>query len=68
MKLNTLDIVAIVLVVVGGLNWGLIGLLNLDVVAAVFGAMSTLSRIIYVVVGLAAIYLAVISPRIERKQ
>ncbi len=68
MKLNTLDIIAIVLVIIGGLNWGLVGLLGLDVVAAVFGAVSMLSRIIYVLVGLAAIYLAIVCPRLERKQ
>lgn len=67
MKLTTLDIIAIVLVVIGGLNWGLIGLVNLDVVATIFGAMSVLSRIIYVLVGLAAIYLAVVCPKLERK-
>lgn len=68
MKLNTLDIIAIVLVVIGGLNWGLVGLLNIDIVATIFGAMSVVSRIVYVLVGLAAIYLAVVFPKIERKQ
>jgi len=67
MKLNTIDIVAIVLVVIGGLNWGLVGLVQLDVVAAVFVAASALSRIVYVLVGLAAIYLAVVSVKLERK-
>lgn len=67
MKLNVLDIIAIVLVVIGGLNWGLVGLLNLDVVAAILGASSMLSNIVYVLVGLAAIYLAVILVKLERK-
>lgn len=53
--------IAIVLVIVGGLNWGLVGLFNFDLVAAIFGAMSSLSRIVYDLVGLAAIYVAVIS-------
>ena len=66
-KLTTLDIIAIVLVVIGGLNWGLVGLVNLDIVAAVLGAASALSRIVYVLVGLAAIYLAVVCPKLERK-
>ena len=67
MKLSTLDIVAIILVVVGGLNWGLVGLFQFDLVATIFGVASALSRIVYIVVGLAAIYLAVISMKLERK-
>jgi len=66
-KLNTLDSIAIILVVIGGLNWGLVGLFNLDVVGAIFGVMSVLSRIIYVLVGLSAIYLAFVCPKLERK-
>lgn len=56
-KMNALDWIAIVLVIVGGLNWGLVGLLNFDLVATILGAMSTLSRIVYVLVGLSAIYM-----------
>lgn len=67
MKLNTVDIIALVLVVVGGLNWGLVGLVDLDVVAAVFGAASVLARIIYILVGLSAIYLAVVSMKLEKR-
>ncbi len=63
-KLNTVDLIALVLVVVGGLNWGLIGLADFDVVAAIFG---TISRIVYALVGLAAIYVAVISMKLEKK-
>lgn len=59
--MKTLKIIAIILVIVGGLNWGLVGLFSFDLVAAIFGAMSSLSRIIYTLVGLAAIYLAVTS-------
>ena len=55
-KLNALDWVAMALLIIGGLNWGVVGLLNVDVVAAVFGTQSPLSRVIYVVVGLAALY------------
>lgn len=47
---------AFALLIIGGLNWGLVGLFNFDVVAAIFGAMSTVSRVIYVLVGLAALY------------
>ena len=45
----------IALLIVGGLNWGLIGLLNFDLVAFIFGSGSLLSRIVYGIVGIAAI-------------
>lgn len=57
MKLNTIDWVALVLVIVGGLNWLLVGAFDFDLVAAILGDMSALSRIVYVLVGLSAIYL-----------
>jgi uncharacterized protein len=54
--LNAVDWIALILVIVGGLNWGLVGAFNFDLVAAIFGAMSTVTRIVYVLVGIAAIY------------
>lgn len=65
-KLNTLDWVAIILLAVGGLNWGLVGLFNFDLVAAIFGDMSALSRIVYDIVGLCAIYVLVMSAKYRR--
>ncbi len=59
MKMNAYDWVAFVLVIIGGLNWGLVGLFKFDLVATVFGEMSMLSRIIYDLVGLGAIYMIV---------
>ena len=56
MKFNTLDWVTLILVVVGGLNWGLVGAFDFNLVDAIFG-MSMLSRIIYILVGLSAIYM-----------
>jgi hypothetical protein len=47
--------IALVLVIIGALNWGLVGLFNVDLVAALFGTMSVLSRTIYALVGLSAI-------------
>ncbi|MES2120156.1 MAG: DUF378 domain-containing protein [Pseudomonadota bacterium] len=44
------------LVIVGGLNWGLIGLFGFDLVAALFGEMSALSRLVYVLVGASALW------------
>ncbi|WP_317623124.1 DUF378 domain-containing protein [Thiohalomonas denitrificans] len=58
-KFNTWDWVALVLLIVGGLNWGLIGIFGFDLVAAIFGAMSFLSRLVYTLVGLSALYIAV---------
>lgn len=66
-KLNIVDIIAIILVVVGCLNWGLVGLLDIDVVATIFGDMSIVTRVIYIVVALAAIYLAAISMKLAKK-
>jgi uncharacterized membrane protein YuzA (DUF378 family) len=66
-KLNAFDWIAVVLVVVGGLNWGLVGIFNFDLVAAIFGDMSMLSRIVYALVGLAAVYLAAISMKLAKK-
>jgi uncharacterized protein len=57
MKLNVVDIVAYVLVVVGGINWGLVGWWKYNLVEKIFGVGSTGSRIVYAVVGLAALYM-----------
>ncbi|MDX1661367.1 MAG: DUF378 domain-containing protein [Gemmatimonadota bacterium] len=54
--MKTLDVVVAVLLVVGGLNWGLVGLFGFDLVAALLGDGSVLSRTVYSVVGLAAVY------------
>lgn len=54
--MKTIDTVALILLIVGGLNWGLVGLFGFDLVAAVFGEMSALSRIVYVLVGASALY------------
>ena len=54
--MRVLNTVTLVLLIVGGLNWGLVGLLNFDLVAAIFGEMSPLSRIVYSLVGLSALW------------
>jgi uncharacterized protein len=53
--MKTTDIIAAVLVIVGALNWGLVGLFDFNLVSAIFGA-TVLTRIIYILVGIAAIY------------
>ena len=45
------------LVIVGALNWGLVGILNFDLVAAIFGKKSIISRLVYALVGLSGVYL-----------
>ncbi|AKJ30594.1 DUF378 domain-containing protein [Caldimonas brevitalea] len=59
--------IALVLLIIGGLNWALVGLLNFDLVAAIFGPMSALSRVVYVLVGVAALYGLVMLPRLIRR-
>lgn len=54
--MKTLNIIALTLVIVGAINWGLVGLFNLDLVAALFGVDTFLSNIVYVLVGLAGLY------------
>jgi uncharacterized protein len=53
--MRILNFVTLLLLIVGGLNWGLVGLFGFDLVAALFGEMSVLSRIIYVLVGVSAL-------------
>lgn len=60
-KMNTLDWIAIVLVIIGGLNWGLVGFFQYDLVAKIFGDMSTVARVVYDLVGLAALYMLVMA-------
>lgn len=55
MKMGALNKVATALVVIGGLNWGLVGAFDYNLVDSLFGAGSALSRVIYVLVGLAAL-------------
>ncbi|MCU0653028.1 MAG: DUF378 domain-containing protein [Candidatus Pacebacteria bacterium] len=66
-NLNTLDWLALILVIVGGLNWGLVGLFDFDLVAAIFGKMSLLSRAVYSLVGLSSLYVAINMVNYERK-
>lgn len=57
MKINGMDLGALVLTIVGGLNWGLVGAFDFNLVDTLFGEDSALSRIVYVLVGLSALYL-----------
>jgi uncharacterized membrane protein YuzA (DUF378 family) len=54
---NALDWIALVLVIVGGLNWGLVGLFKFDLVQAVLGTIPVLQNAVYILVGLSAAYM-----------
>jgi len=65
-NLTALDWIAIVLVIIGGLNWGLVGAINLDLVDTILGSVPVLAKIVYIIVGLAAVYLAVIAKNLSK--
>lgn len=54
--MRAINLLTLALIIVGGLNWGLVGAFNFDLVAAIFGPMSALSRLVYILVGLSALY------------
>lgn len=56
MENTALDRLALVLVIIGAVNWLLVGLIDLDLVTSIFGTMSLTSRIIYSVIGLGGLY------------
>jgi uncharacterized membrane protein YuzA (DUF378 family) len=59
--------VSIVLAVIGALNWALVGLFDFNLVSAIFGPRTALSRIIYVLVGLAGLYLIYLASQLARR-
>ena len=65
MKSNGLDYTALVITIIGAVNWGLIGLFRFDLVAFLFGNLSCLSRIVYVIVGICGLYLFSLFGRIR---
>ncbi len=54
--MKTMDYIVLILIIIGAVNWGLIGFLQFDLVRVLFGNMSMFSRIIYAVVGLSGLY------------
>lgn len=54
--MRALDVIALILVVIGAVNWGLIGFFDFNLVSALFGSMTTFSRVIYSLVGIAGLY------------
>ena len=64
-RMTAAEWIPMVLLIVGGLNWGLIGLFNFNLVTALFGDMSALSRIVYVLVGISALYSIYLSSKMS---
>jgi uncharacterized membrane protein YuzA (DUF378 family) len=54
--MKVLDVIVAVLLLIGGLNWGLVGFFNFNLVATIFGEASAFCRLIYALVGLSAVY------------
>ncbi len=54
--MKIIDKVALVLIIIGAINWGLIGFFKFDLVATIFGEMSVLSRIVYALVGISGLW------------
>lgn len=65
MKSYILDYILLAIVIIGALNWGLVGLFRFDLIAFIFGTMSWVSRIIYVLVGISGIYLLSLYARMK---
>jgi uncharacterized membrane protein YuzA (DUF378 family) len=66
--MSALDWIAMALLIIGGLNWGIVGLFNIDVVASVFGIDSPGTRLVYVLVGLAALYSIYLSAKMGARR
>ena len=56
MKSNWVDNLVLAIIIIGCINWGLIGFFNFDLVKAIFGNMTLITRIIYAIVGIAGLY------------
>lgn len=64
--LNLIDWLALILTIIGALNWGLVGLFKFNLVKAIFGEDTALSRLIYVLVGLAGLYMIFLAPMLMK--
>ena len=55
--MNSMDYITMILVIIGGLNWGLVGVFNFDLVQAIFGSVPVVANIVYTLVGISAVYM-----------
>lgn len=63
-----LNITALILTIIGGVNWLLVGIADFSLVDAIFGAGSTLARAVYVIVGIAALYCLTFIPHVSNER
>ena len=54
--MKVIDIIALILIIVGAINWGLIGIFNFNLVETLFGGFSVISRIVYILVGISGLW------------
>ena len=64
--MKVIDYIALVLVLIGAINWGLVGFFNFDLVRVIFGDMTIVSRIIYALIGIAGLYALSFFGRLEQ--
>jgi len=65
-SLYALDVVAIVLVIIGAVTWGLMGVFGWNLIHAIFGAVAWLERLIYIAIGVGGVYTAIVTPVLVR--
>ena len=58
---NAMEWTALALLIIGGVNWGMIAAFNIDLVSSLFGVMTILTRVIYALVGVSALYIVYVS-------
>ncbi len=65
--MKIVDVLAIILLVIGGLNWGLVGIADLNVVEKIFGTATGVTKLVYILVGLSAIYEIIFVKTIQKR-
>jgi len=65
--MNILDWIALIVVIIGALNWGLVGLLNLDLVVAILGTIPYAVKTVYIIVGLAGLWMIYTATKLLKK-
>jgi uncharacterized membrane protein YuzA (DUF378 family) len=66
--MNAVDYIAMALLIIGGLNWAMVGLFDIDVIASVFGPRSAGTRLLYILAGAAALYSIYMSAKLSTKR
>jgi uncharacterized membrane protein YuzA (DUF378 family) len=67
-KLSVVDYIAMALLIIGGLNWAMVALFGIDVVATLFGVLTPAARLVYLLVGVAALYAIYLTSRMASAQ